>query len=320
MSSLRPKEGGSEPPVKPPSAQTSWILPAVGGAVLAVLIVVIVGVAYTQTSSKAEVDARLSALEDHLKTNADRIGQIDKAATQIAADVAVVTKRIGVTSQELDQSRKFAEQLRQSQDKVRQEEDKAREDLAKQLDAKASAADIAAAREEAAAKISQAQKDSDSKIGNVAGDVKTVANNLESTRQDLAASRREITDVRTTLSAQIARNSSELSDLRKKGERDYIEFDITKGKKNVMTRVADIQLELRGTDTKKQKFDIVMMADDKPIEKKDLAVNQPLQFLVGRDKLRYEIVVNTVDKDHIKGYLSTPKDKLLAAERPAFRE
>ena len=45
----------------------------------------------------------------------------------------------------------------------------------------------------------------------------------------------------------------------------------------------------------------------------------PVTFLVGRDRLRYEIVVNYVDKDRIRGYLSTPKDKLVAADTPALR-
>jgi len=154
---------------------------------------------------------------------------------------------------------------------------------------------------------------------NVSGEVKTVAANLDATRADLAASRREITDVRTTLSQQIARNAGELSELRKKGERDFYEFDIQKPKKNEMSRVADIQLQLKKTDPKKAKYDLLIQVDDSRLEKKDRTANEPVQFLVGRDKLRYEVVVNYVDKDRVRGYLSTPKDKVLAAERPAFR-
>jgi len=162
-------------------------------------------------------------------------------------------------------------------------------------------------------------QNADAKIGTVSGDVKTVAANLDATKRDLADSRREITDVRSSLSAQIARNSSELSDLRKKGERDFFEFDVAKPKKGEMTRVADIQLLLRKTDPKKAKYDVLIQVDDSKLEKKDRTANEPVQFLVGRDKLRYEIVVNFVDKDRIRGYLSTPKDKALAAERPQFR-
>ena len=153
----------------------------------------------------------------------------------------------------------------------------------------------------------------------MSGEVKTVAANLDSTRKELADSRRDITDVKTSLSAQIARNSGELADLRKKGERDFFEFDVAKPKKNEMTRVGDIQLQLRRTDPKKAKYDVLIQVDDSKLEKRDRTANEPVQFLVGRDKLRYEIVVNFVDKDRIRGYLSTPKDKVLAAERPQFR-
>ena len=64
---------------------------------------------------------------------------------------------------------------------------------------------------------------------------------------------------------------------------------------------------------------MLIQVDDSRLEKKDRTANEPVQFLVGRDKLRYEVVVNYVDKDRVRGYLSTPKDKVLAAERPQFR-
>ena len=115
----------------------------------------------------------------------------------------------------------------------------------------------------------------------------------------------------------IAHNSTELADLRKRGERDYTEFDIKRGKK--FDRIADILLQLKKTDVKKQKFDVVINADDSEILKKDRTANEPVTFLVGHDRLRYELVVNYVDKDRIRGYISTPKDKLLAAEAPALK-
>ena len=145
--------------------------------------------------------------------------------------------------------------------------------------------------------------------------MKTVASNLEVTRQDLAASRRDLVDVKNVLSDQIAKNSSELAALRLKGERTFVEFSIAKGKKNEMTRVGDIRLELRDADVKKQRYGIIIQVDDKSLEKKDRLANEPVQFLVGKEALRYEVVVNRVEKDRIIGYLSTPKDKNLSAER-----
>ena len=46
-------------------------------------------------------------------------------------------------------------------------------------------------------------------------------------------------------------------------------------------------------------------ADDKRVEKKDRTVNEPLQFYVA--KSLYQVVVLSVGKDQISGYLQTPK-------------
>jgi hypothetical protein len=76
---------------------------------------------------------------------------------------------------------------------------------------------------------------------------------------------------------------------------------------------------LRETDPKKQRYAILIQVDDNKLEKKDKPINEPIQFLVGKEQLRYEIVVNKIEKDRIYGYLSAPKNKVLAAERPVLR-
>jgi hypothetical protein len=50
------------------------------------------------------------------------------------------------------------------------------------------------------------------------------------------------------------------------------------------------------------------MADDKLTEKKDKNVNEPVQFYTAKARQPYELVVNTVAKDQIAGYLATPKE------------
>jgi hypothetical protein len=306
MFSLKPKEGGS--PTPPKSTPSDWIKPALIAA-----LVLIVALGYGLYSANATLNERLSQMQLELSegiTNA-RV-EADKKATEMAADLEVVTRRLGVTTQELTASRQFAESLRVAQEEAKQA-------LAQELATKANSTEVAAVRQEATTKLAEVQQDATAKIGSVSGEVKTVAANLDATIEDLAASKRELVDVKTTLSQQIARNAAELDQLRAKGERDFFEFDIRKGKKDVFTRVADIQMELKKTDNKRQKYDVVIQVDDSRLEKKERTANEPVQFLVGRDKLRYELVVNFVDKDRIRGYVSAPKDKVLAAERPAFR-
>jgi hypothetical protein len=57
------------------------------------------------------------------------------------------------------------------------------------------------------------------------------------------------------------------------------------------------------------------VVDDNQLEKKDRIINEPIQFLVGQNRVRYEIVINWVQKDQAGGYLSIPKDKALSSER-----
>jgi hypothetical protein len=72
--------------------------------------------------------------------------------------------------------------------------------------------------------------------------------------------------------------------------------------------VGTVSLELKKTDAKKNKFTVVVYADDKRYEKKDRNVNEPLQFYSGKDPGLYEIVINSIGaKNQIAGYLSTPK-------------
>jgi hypothetical protein len=228
----------------------------------------------------------------------------EKRLTNVSSDVALINDRVGVTAVELKAARDAAQTLRQQQERAERE-------LANQLASKANSTDVEVLREEATTKLTALQEDSNAKIGTVAGEVTGVRQELTATREDLD---RRLVDVKNVLSEGIARNSGELAELRKKGERDYFEFDIRKNSKQPLQRVADIQMGVTKTDAKKGKYTAIVQVDDSRLEKKDRTVNEPMQFLVGRDQLRYEIVVNSVEKDRIRGYVSVPKDKVLAAE------
>lgn len=49
-------------------------------------------------------------------------------------------------------------------------------------------------------------------------------------------------------------------------------------------------------------------ADDKKIEKKNRNLNEPVQFYTGKDNYLYELVVNEIGKNEVKGYLATPRN------------
>ena len=143
-------------------------------------------------------------------------------------------------------------------------------------------------------------------------DLNSARSDLDSTRSDLRATREEVVNSRRDLGTLIARNSTEIAELRRKGDREIVEFDLAKTKQ--AQRIGDVMVQLKKTDVKKQKYEVVITADDKAMQKKDRMANEPVTFLVGRDRLRYELVVNVVDKDSIRGYISSPKEKVATAQ------
>jgi len=253
---------------------------------------------YGMMSMRGTMEDRVAAVEHELQSMHN---QDNSKISQLSSDLDVVTKRMGITAQELQQSHALAQQLKQENAQTAQ---RLRRELAAKADTKA----VLQFREEATNKLTEVQQEASTKIAGVTGDVQVVRTDLDATREDLASSKKDLNGL-------IARNSTELADLRRRGERNYVEFDINKSKG--FEHIGDVLVQLKKTDVKKQKFDVAINADDSSILKKDRTANEPITFLVGRDRLRYEIVVNYVDKDRIRGYLSTPKDKLLAAENPS---
>jgi len=283
---------------------------------LIICVVSIMGLGYSLSATRHSVDSvqqRISTLESTTDSTAHQLAQFRESskeeATEIASKLDAVTQRLGVTAGDLQKARQqFAQRIKQHQESVDNK-------LATELATKASSTDVDAFRQEAVSKLAvvqEVQKDADAKLGNVSNDVTVVKGDLASARRDFA---RDLSDVKTTLNDGIARNAAELALLRKKGERDYLDLDIRRDAKTAFQRIGDIQISVTKTDPKRQKYSVMILADDNHLEKRDRTVNEPVQFMVGHDQLRYEMVINAVNKDRIQGYLSTPKDKVLSAER-----
>jgi hypothetical protein len=283
------------------------------GAIAATNLVLVVGLGYALFSVKGTLMDRVARVESttyqeqtsHQEQSLDN----EKKLADVLSDLGQIKERIGFASAELKHAGKTAQTLQRQQEQVAKE-------MAKQLAAKANSADIDGLRQETTTKLAEVQQDSNDRIGNVYGEVTGLKQNLVASQEDWG---RQLVDVKNVLSERIAKNSSELAELRKKGERDFFEFDIRKNSKQPFSRVADIQLALLKTDPKKHKYNVAIQVDDQRLEKKDRTANEPVQFLVGRDQSRYEVVVNSVDKDRIRGYVSAPKDKVLLEDIPRLR-
>ncbi len=134
-------------------------------------------------------------------------------------------------------------------------------------------------------------------------------------KEDLAASQAAIAETQAKLqsamgdlgeqSGLIARNADELAALKRAGLREYFDFDLKKVKK--ATPVGPVAIRLKDADAKRHKFNLILVVDDLEIEKKDKTLLEPIQFYRKGSRQLQEIVVFTVAKDRVVGYLSTPK-------------
>lgn len=279
-----------------PAGHTSSKLPyLIGGVAFLVILGFLIYLVMDLQGNKkalAEAQDQIVALKKDLAASANKT---EKAVETLRDDFSVVREKLGVTQAQLDQARDAAQKIRAEQ-----------ESQVKQLNARLS-------QKADAQQLSQFQEEASSKLGAVTADVSQVRTDVDATKKELETTRRDLVDVKETLSQQIAKNRDELQQLRLKGERNFYEFDIQKKKGPAL--VGDLRIGILKADQKKKKYDVRIVVDDNTLDKKDRTVNEPVQFLVGRTKLRYEIVVNEVQKDRLIGYLSTPKDKGLSAER-----
>lgn len=123
---------------------------------------------------------------------------------------------------------------------------------------------------------------------------------IDDTRSDLTSARNE-------LGSSIARTHGELVVLQRKGERNYYEFDIQKSKE--FRREGPLNISLRKANTKRQYADLMLIVEDRNLQQKHVNLYQPVMYYSPDSPQPVEIVINSITKDHIHGYVSAPKYK-----------
>lgn len=217
--------------------------------------------------------------------------KIDEASRQNRAAIEAVSQKIGMTHQELA---KKAAALQQQEKEI-------------------------------ASRVAAGEQETKQEFGAVSGEVNGVKTDVGKVKDDVTAAQTDLAATKAKLehaigdlskeSELIATTHDELEVLKHKGDRNYYEFTLTKGKE--ATHVATVGLQLKKVDARKSQFTLYVMADDKKIEKKDKTINEPLQFYTGRDHNLFEVVVNTVDKKTATGYLATPKSVTVGLQEHA---
>ena len=257
----------------------SWQLPAI----IVLGLVAVGGLAFgwnasskldtTQQQVNSQVSSLKQGVEQDMTSLKDRVVQDEKTNADLQGDLKVVTDKLKITQGQLK--------------KARAEAAKAVEDTTTRL----TALDTSVHTELATKAATDDLKNVDTKVGGVRTD-------LDTTREDLKMARSEMGTL-------IARNHDEIDQLRRLGEREYVEFTIAG--KNKPQKVGNLTVELKGINEKRSQYSVAMTAEDRRIDKKNRNMNEPIFFYLSGTKIPEELVINKISKDTVSGYVSIPK-------------
>ena len=227
----------------------------------------------TQQSVTAQLKTTQQAVQQDMSSLKDRLAQDEKANTDLQGDLKVVTGKLKITQGQLKKARDEAANLNYATTQ------------------KLTALDSSVHSELATKATSD--------------DVKVVDTKVVGVKTDLDATREDLKMARSEMGTLIARNHDEIDQLRRLGERDYIEFTIIG--KNKPQKVGNVTVELKGVNEKRNQFSAAVTIEDKLFEKKNRPMNEPIFFYTSGTHIPEEIVVNRVGKNTISGYVSIPK-------------
>src|SRR6184192_2081668 len=233
----------------------------------------------TQQAAAAQLKTAEQSMQQDMASLKDRLAQDEKTNTDLQGDLKVVTGKLKITQGQLK---------------------RAREEAAKLNDAtteKLTALDTSVHSELATKATSD--------------DVKTVDTKVVGVKTDLDATREDLKMARSEMGTLIARNHDEIDQLRRLGERDYVEFTITG--KNKPQKVGNVTVELKAVNEKKGQYSVNLTSEDRLLQKRNRAMNEPIFFYLHGTKIPQELVINKVGKDTISGYVSIPKANLTPA-------
>jgi len=275
----------STSPNVPPPAETYH--PEAAGTprwIILVLVILVGGMAYliyAQTAARKSMDDAMASANQRADLLAKRIEQADSRIADLKGELDVTSQKLGLTETELAKARDIAQNIKKQQ---------------------------TASEKELNAKIGEVQQQSQAQLSQVSADLSGTKSDVAATKKDLEATKskleRTIGD-QGVMSGLIARNKEEVEELKRRGERNIFEFDVSKSKDP--QHVGPILVKLKKVDPKRSKYTMDVIVDDKTIEKKDKTALEPVQFYTRSSHQLYEIVVFDTAKDKISGYLSTPK-------------
>ena len=248
--------------------------PSLATVVLFVWSLVLTGLLVWVAYWQQQIRQELAAQGESLH---QQVAGVESRAVDLEGRVGTVRDDLNTTAEKIGVTQKQLDAARAQARQAREEQRKANEQLAEQL---------------------QQQQ---TNLSTVSTDLESVKGTLQSAVGDLGVQ-----------SGLIATTREDLAELKRRGERDYFEFDLAKSKQ--FSRVGEMSIKVTKVDLKRQKFTMVVLLNDRSVEKKDRTIYEPVQFYPGEKGALVELVVFEVSKNRVAGYVAAPKQ--LAWARP----
>lgn len=265
-------------------------------AIFVILAVLAVGDVYmlsTISSTRASLEAQQAQLRTDLATQFTQQTSASLTSLQrsneqqmdaMRAEIGAATKTVKSTNTQVRKAKTMLTDLQKQQE---QQVEAVNQELAQKADAE--------------------------QLVPISEQVTSTRSDLDGTKKSVDTLRSDLGMARSELGTLIARNHDDIDTLRKLGERNYYEFTLTRKQPE---HVANLELNLKKTNVKNHRFNLVVTADEVAVEKKDRTIDEPIFLYVKGSKKPYEIVINSVQSGQVKGYVSTPKGATEVAEAP----
>jgi hypothetical protein len=107
--------------------------------------------------------------------------------------------------------------------------------------------------------------------------------------------------------AEITQTRDELNQLLSQTRRSALQFELTRG--TGRQSVGPVELLLKGSDPRSQRYTVCVYVNNKCIELKDRVLDEVVVFVLTRGTPPLELVATKISRDEIVGYLEVPTDK-----------
>jgi cell division septum initiation protein DivIVA len=141
----------------------------------------------------------------------------------------------------------------------------------------------------------------------VAGSAETDNANREAWK----ATSERLADVAGAVGSQqgeIAQTRDQLNQLLAQTRRTALQFELSRGPDR--QSVGPVELQLKNTDPKAERYTVCVYVDSKCIELKNRVLDEVVVFVLARGTAPLELVATRISRDEIVGYLEVPSEKV----------